>query len=83
MKPVDMWLFAIENHSETGDIIYDPFLGSGTSVIACEKSGRICFGVELDPHYCSVIIKRWETFTKRKAKLQGHGEEIRTEQNSD
>lgn len=49
--------------------IYDPFLGSGTTLIACEKTNRICYGMELDPKYCDVIVKRWENFTGNKAAL--------------
>jgi DNA modification methylase len=43
--------------------VYDPFLGSGSTLIACEKTGRSCYGMEIDPHYCSVIIERWQQFT--------------------
>lgn len=48
-------------------LVLDLFLGSGSTLIACEKTNRKCFGMELDPHYCSVIIKRWEQFTNKKA----------------
>ena len=51
--------------------ILDPFLGSGSTLIACEKTNRKCYGMELDPHYCDVIIKRWEQFTGKVAKLDG------------
>ena len=54
----------------------DPFLGSGTTLIACEKTKRKCYGMELDPHYCDVIVKRWENFTGKKATLDGYKEEI-------
>jgi len=47
--------------------VYDPFLGSGSTLIACEKTDRKCYGLELDPHYCDVIIKRWEEYTGGKA----------------
>ena len=50
-------------------LVYDPFLGSGSTLIACEKTNRKCYGMELDPHYCDVIIKRWEDYTGRKAEL--------------
>lgn len=50
-------------------LIYDPFLGSGTTLIACEKTNRICYGLEIDPHYCDVIIARWEQATGKKAAL--------------
>ena len=49
--------------------VYEPFGGSGTTLIACEKTKRRCFGMELDPGYCDVIVERWETFTGKKAKL--------------
>ena len=50
-------------------LVYDPFLGSGSTLIACEKTNRVCYGMELDPHYCDVIIKRWEDYTGQKAEL--------------
>ena len=56
--------------------ILDPFLGSGSTLIACEKTNRKCYGMELDPHYCDVIIKRWEDYTGKVAKLYGKTEEI-------
>ena len=58
---------AIENSSRIGDIVLDPFMGSGTSIIACERSGRICYGMELEPHYVDVSVKRWEAFTGERA----------------
>jgi len=59
------YIYAMTKQS---DGIYEPFCGSGSTLIACEKTNRKCFGMELDPHYCSVIIKRWEQFTNQKAK---------------
>jgi DNA modification methylase len=53
------------------DIVYEPFCGSGTSIIAAEKTGRICYGMELDEHYCSVIIKRWQDFSGKQAVKDG------------
>lgn len=53
-----------------GGIILEPFCGSGTTLIACEKTNRKCYGMEIDPHYCSVIIKRWQEFTGKTAQLQ-------------
>ena len=70
MKPVGLVEYLIKNSSKQDDIILDPFLGSGTTIIACEKQSRICYGVELDPKYCDVIIKRWENFTGKKAELE-------------
>lgn len=69
MKPVALVLEAIKNSSKPGDVIFDPFLGSGTTLIAAEKSGRVCYGVELDLHYADVIVKRWEEYTGKKAEL--------------
>jgi len=48
-------------------VVLDPFIGSGSTLIACEKTNRQCYGMEIDPHYCSVILKRWEDFTGEKA----------------
>ncbi len=59
MKPVELIVNAIMNNSKNGDIIHDSFLGSGSTLIACEKTGRICYGIELDEHYCDVIVIRW------------------------
>lgn len=68
MKPVSIIKYLINNSSKQEDIVFDPFLGSGSTLIACESTNRRCFGVELDPKYCDVIIKRWEDFTGNKAK---------------
>ena len=57
----------IKMHSTVGETVLDPFLGSGTTLIASETEGRICYGIELDPHYIDVIIKRWQDFTGQKA----------------
>lgn len=62
-KPVKLFEAIIKDYSKENDIIYDPFLGSGSTLIACEKTSRKCFGMEIDPHYCDVIIKRWCEFT--------------------
>lgn len=67
MKPVSLMEYLINNSSKQEDIILDSFLGSGSTLIACEKLHRICYGVELDPKYCDVIIKRWEQWTGAKA----------------
>jgi len=70
MKPVGLMEYLIKNSSKQEDIILDSFLGSGSTLIACEKQSRICYGVELDPIYCDVIVKRWEEFTGKKAELE-------------
>lgn len=67
MKPVALVAEAIMNSSKKGDIVTDIFGGSGTTMIACEQLDRRCYMMELDPHYCDVIIDRWETYTGRKA----------------
>ena len=67
MKPVPLFGDHIINSSRAGDIVLDPFGGSGTTLIACEQLGRRCRMVELDPVYCDVIVDRWEKFTGQKA----------------
>ena len=69
-KPVEVMLRPILNNSSQGQCVYEPFCGSGTTLIACEKSARICLALELDPKYCDVIVKRWEQFTGLKAKVE-------------
>jgi DNA modification methylase len=69
MKPVELYVNAYLNNSKAGDVAYEPFSGSGTAFIASEKVGRACRGIEISPHYCDVIIKRWEEFTGKKASL--------------
>ena len=61
----------ILNHTLAGEVVYDPFLGSGTSIIAAETTGRICIGLEIDAVYCDVIVERWEQFTGNKAVRHG------------
>jgi DNA modification methylase len=73
MKPVELVERAIRNSSKTRDTILDPFAGSGTTLIACEKSGRQARLIELEPRYCDVIIRRWQSFTGREAKLESDG----------
>lgn len=62
-KPVECMKRPIENNSSPGQAVYDPFLGSGTTLIAAEMTGRQCIGIELNPQYCDVIINRWSNFT--------------------
>ena len=69
-KPVELVAFLIEASSARKAVVYDPFLGSGTSIIAAEQTGRRCYGLELSERYCDVIVKRWEEFTGRKAELE-------------
>jgi site-specific DNA-methyltransferase (adenine-specific) len=67
MKPIPMIGRQIRNSSRRGDIVLDTFGGSGTTLIACDQLGRKCRIMELDPHYCDVIIARWEKLTGLKA----------------
>lgn len=67
--PVELPARYIKMHSYPGNTVLDPFGGSGSTLIACEQLGRRCRMMEIDPHYCDVIIRRWETFTGKKAVL--------------
>jgi len=69
MKPVALFEYQMLNNTKGGDIILDSFGGSGTTLLAAEKNGRIAYVMELDPKYCDVIVKRWEDFTGKKAVL--------------
>lgn len=71
MKPVELCVRGIGNSSKARQLIYEPFCGSGSTLIACEKTNRKCYGMEIDPHYCSVIIERWQQFTGKEAQLLG------------
>lgn len=74
MKPIELIIKAINNSSKKGDLILDLFLGSGSTLIASEKSGRRCVGIELEPFYVDVIIKRWQKLTQQKAVLESTGQ---------
>lgn len=67
MKPVPLMAYEIRNSSRVGDTVLDSFGGSGSTLMACEQTGRKCVTMELDPHYCDVILKRWEDYTGNKA----------------
>jgi len=73
VKPVALVADAIKDVSRRGDLVFDPFLGSGTTLIAAHRTGRRCFGIELDPLYADVIIRRWEAETGREAVLASSG----------
>lgn len=73
-KPIECMKRPIENNSVRGEWVYDPFCGSGTTIIACEKTKRKCLAVELSPHFCDAIVRRWEEETHRQAKLEETGE---------
>jgi len=64
-KPVELVANALCNHK--AELVYDPFLGSGTTLIAAEQLGRKCYGMEISPAYCDVIVNRWEKLTGKKA----------------
>ncbi len=71
MKPVELVERATRNSSKTRDIVLDPFDGSGSTLIACEKSGRRARLIELDPRYGDVVVRRWEAYTGQRATLEG------------
>ena len=70
-KPLELMRRPILNNSCQGDVVYDPFLGSGTTLIAAEKTGRICYGLDIDPCYVDVIVRRWQQATGKPALLEG------------
>lgn len=63
MKPIGLVAQAIQDSTRPGQTVFDPFLGSGTTLLAAEQTGRVCLGIELDPAYCDVIVQRWEALT--------------------
>jgi DNA modification methylase len=67
-KPIECMKRPIENNSQPGDAVYDPFLGSGTTLIAAEMTARKCYGLEIAPEYCDVIVNRWQEFTGKEAR---------------
>jgi DNA modification methylase len=67
-KPLECMSRPIRNNSAEGDLVYDPFLGSGTTLIAAEQYKRKCYGIELSPAYCDIIVKRWIAFRKKAGK---------------
>ena len=81
-KPVDLMRRPILNHLKRGELVYEPFLGSGTTLAAAELTERFCCGMEVDPKYVDVILQRWQTLSGQKAELEGDGrtfEEIAAE----
>ena len=66
-KPVRLFEIPILNHTAPGESIYDPFCGSGTAIIAAEKTSRICYATEIDPKYVQAAVTRWEAFTGQRA----------------
>jgi DNA modification methylase len=81
-KPVELMRRPILNHTRRGELVYEPFLGSGTTLAAAELTERVCYGLELDPKYVDVVVKRWQQLSGQAAKLDGDGrtfDEIATE----
>jgi DNA modification methylase len=81
-KPVELMRRPILNHTKRGEVVYDPFLGSGTTMVAAELTERICYGIDIDPQYVDVAVLRWQDFTGKSATLEGDGrtfEQIKAE----
>jgi DNA modification methylase len=70
-KPVELMRRPILNHTKRGELVYEPFLGSGTTLAAAEVTERVCCGIELDPKYVDVTVQRWQMLSGKKAKLEG------------
>jgi DNA modification methylase len=71
VKPTAMMADAIRDVTKRGAVVLDPFAGSGTTLIAAEKTGRLACAIEYDPHYCDVIVRRWQAYTGKTATLEG------------
>lgn len=69
-KPINLVADALQDCSDRGDYVLDPFLGSGTTLLAAERTGRRCIGIELDPIYVDIAIERWQRLTRREARLR-------------
>jgi DNA modification methylase len=85
MKPVALFEYQMLNNTKGGDIVLDSFGGSGTTMIAAEKNGRIARLMELDPKYCDVIVKRWQDFAGKQAIHEASGktfDEMKEQQES-
>ncbi len=72
-KPIELMRRPLLNHTKRGEAVYEPFLGSGTTLAAAEVTERVCWGVELDAKYVDVVVKRWQSITGGKATLDGDG----------
>jgi DNA modification methylase len=72
-KPIELMRRPILNHLRRGELVYDPFLGSGTTVAAGQLAERVCYGIELDPKYVDVTVQRWQSLSGKKATLDGDG----------
>jgi DNA modification methylase len=74
VKPVALVVDAMKDCSRRGDIVLDPFMGSGTAIVAAERVGRRAYGIEIDPRYVDVAVRRWQAYARRDAVLQGSGQ---------
>jgi DNA modification methylase len=72
-KPIELMRRPILNHLRRGELVYDPFLGSGTTLAAAELTERVCYGLELDPKYVDVIVQRWQVLAGKQATLEADG----------
>ena len=77
MKPVSLFAKLIQNSTKEGELVLDPFIGSGTTLIACEETKRVCAGIEIDPKYCEAIIRRWQSkYPEKSVKINGQQIEL-------
>jgi DNA modification methylase len=72
-KPVELMRRPTINHTKRGELVYEPFLGSGTTLAAAEVTERVCYGLELDPKYVDVVVQRWQQLSGKQAVLEGDG----------
>ena len=72
-KPVELMRRPILNHTKRGELVYEPFMGSGTTLAAAEITERVWYGLELDPKYVDVAVQRWQTLAGKQATLDGDG----------
>jgi DNA modification methylase len=72
-KPVELMRRPILNHTKRGELVYEPFLGSGTTLAAAEVTERVCYGLEIDEKYADVVVLRWQALSGQQATLEGDG----------
>jgi DNA modification methylase len=77
-KPVELMGRPILNHTNRGQCVYDPFVGTGTTIVAAETTGRTCVAMDIEPRYVDVAIKRWQDFTGQQARLEANGASFET-----
>ena len=68
-KPIEIFAIPMRQHTQAGELCYEPFAGSGSQIIAAERLSRRCFAIERETKYCDVILRRWEAETGREAQL--------------